>query len=118
SIFNQCFSHFFNISDPALFIYFGLLLFFTLVSTIPTTYLQGLLRFKAFSFLILIASFLRFALPTALIFAGYHVRGVFIGLIDTSVISYLISTLLLKKNFKAYVAEDLSPYYKQLLLFS
>ena len=107
-----------NISDPNLFIYFGLVLGMTLVTVIPAAYLQGLLRFKAFALYMFMLAFLRFLVPTVFVYLGYKLVAVFIGIFIAIIMSYIIALLLLKKNFMHTSNEPLTPYFKQLLLFS
>ncbi|HSX39332.1 MAG TPA: oligosaccharide flippase family protein [Candidatus Saccharimonadales bacterium] len=117
-IFSSELSKIFNISDSVLFMYFGILLLFTLLTAIPGAYLQGLLKFTDFSIFMIVSSFLRFIIPTIFIFAGYKVRGIFLGISISLVLSYLFSLLLLKKDFKPFAQSSMRPYFKELLLFS
>lgn len=111
-------SKIFNISDQNLFVSFGLIMASSLVVAIPTAYLQGLLRFKAFAAFSVIFAFLRFIVPTIFVYKGLSLNGVFFGMFLSTVLSYGISLFLLKKNFKLGTPEDVSNYYRQLMLFS
>ncbi|MBI4091419.1 hypothetical protein HY419_01550, partial [candidate division WWE3 bacterium] len=52
-------SAYLNLGDPSLVVVFAVFLFLSFLMTTPISYLQGLLRFKAFSFITVMGSLLR-----------------------------------------------------------
>ena len=107
-----------NITDSTLFVLLGLYTLASLANTVPVSYLQGLLRFKAFSFVTVVGAIFRLALPLLLVVAGWQVRGVITGMSVALFISFIVGIMLLKKNFDSYEASDYSAYYKQFIKFS
>ena len=106
-----------NIIDSDLFLYFGMFLPFVFLNVVPASYLQGLLRFKAFAFASITAGFLRFLIPVLLVLWGFKVRGIFMGMTLAGFVMFFVDYLLLKKNFSQYSKVDLNYYYKKLLTF-
>jgi O-antigen/teichoic acid export membrane protein len=88
--------------------------------TIPTSYLQGLQKFKGYSVYQIIACFTRFIIPSLLVLAGFGLIGVFGGMVGASIITFLISLLLINGSLKASEGGTfyLRDYYKKLLAFS
>jgi O-antigen/teichoic acid export membrane protein len=107
-----------NIEDPSLFIPFGIMLAVSYLVVTPNSYLQGLLRFKAYAFHLVLASVLRFVFPIALIFYGYKVGGVFIGISLSVLTSFLVALILLKKNFRKLEAFNLRKNFEKIVSFS
>ncbi|KKU49356.1 MAG: Capsular polysaccharide biosynthesis protein [candidate division WWE3 bacterium GW2011_GWA2_46_9] len=85
-----------NLESPNLFFYFGIFLVFLLLIVIPTAYLQGLLRFKDFAIFVIVGGLLRVLFPLILIFSGFGVRGVFVGMGLGFGFAYLCALLLLR----------------------
>jgi O-antigen/teichoic acid export membrane protein len=107
-----------NISDAYLFISYGLFLGLSYLVVTPAAYLQGMLRFGAFSFYTVVNSVLRFTFPVILVYLGFRVGGVFWGMIDGLLVAFVITLLILRKNFVKYDEVNLSPALKRLLMFS
>lgn len=107
-----------HIDQPALFIILGIFTLLSIMLSVPSSYLQGLLRFKAFSFYISFSNLLRLLIPLAFVYLGWKVFGVFVGLSLGVVISFFVGLFLLKKNFEDYDKIKYSPYLKKFLLFS
>jgi O-antigen/teichoic acid export membrane protein len=106
-----------NIPDPQVVIYFGIFIATSFISIAPTSYLQGLLRYKAYAFYIANNNFLRWVVPSALVYFGYSLFGVFVGIALAAVLSFFVGVSLLKKNFEKVEKVDLSPQVKGLLYF-
>lgn len=107
-----------NIKDVYLFIFFGIFLGISFLNINPSAYLQGLLRFKAFAFYISLGGLLRLTFAMALVFLGLGVAGAFIGMGAAVIVVFVVSLLLLKKNFTKYKEkEDLKEQYSGILRF-
>ncbi|MBI2414972.1 oligosaccharide flippase family protein [candidate division WWE3 bacterium] len=117
TVFRESIATFLNISNLYLVSVFGLFVGITFLGIVPASYLQGLLRLKAFSFWTVLSNFLRFAVPTAFVYIGFSVTGVFTGLIIAAILSFLIGLLLLMKNFSSYENPDLKNQYSKLFTF-
>lgn len=97
--FSHFISEFLRISDVSSVAVFGLFMSTALLGSIPQAYLQGILRYKAFAFYTVLTGLLRFAFPVLFLLLGFGVKGSFAGLFVCALVSYLIATLILKKNF-------------------
>lgn len=122
---NNQVSTYLNIGHTSVVYVFAVLLAFSFLNVGPSSYLQGLLRFKAFAFLSLVSQFFRLIIPLGLVYVGFAVSGAYAGLTVVGVLSFVVSILLLKKNLDAglnppqnFVELKLSHLYKGLLLFS
>ena len=104
-------SEFLNISNSNMIIYFASFIALSLSGLLPAAYLQGLLRFKAFSFFTILSAALRLLLPVILVFLGLGIGGAYFGMGISVIISFIVSLLLLKKNFISYKKQDLRPYF-------
>jgi len=100
-------SVFLNISNSNMIIYFASFIALSLAGLLPAAYLQGLLRFKAFSFFTILSAALR------LLFLGFGIGGAYLGMGISAVVSFIASLFLLKKNFVAYKKQDLRSYYSK-----
>ena len=107
-----------NFSDTSSFLPFGLYLGLNFLSLIPLAYLQGLLRFKAYSFVMVSGGIARFVFPLALVLMGMSIQGVFIGQAVACILTYTISVLFLKSNLTSFNKSSLKVYYNRLLSFS
>jgi O-antigen/teichoic acid export membrane protein len=110
-------SRFLNIEDTNLIVYFAGFLGVSFLSIAPNSYLQGLLRFKAFAFFSSLGGFFKLTLPLLFIYLGFRVPGVFFGLGLGVVFTVLVALLLLKKNFRDSSGESLKEYYKKVFRF-
>ncbi len=108
---------FLNISDLSVLTAFGVLMGVFFLSLLPSSYLQGLLRFKSFALWIASNNFLRFALPALLVLWGGGITGVFFGMSLGALVSYLLALFLLKKNFQKSENYKLTAHYKRILNF-
>jgi O-antigen/teichoic acid export membrane protein len=112
------FANFFNISDPQALVSFSFLMGLTFLGALPKAYLQGLLRFKALAFFVIFASITRLVIPLLAVYKGFKVDGVFGGMVLGAILSYMVSLLLLNKNFeKCDRSETLNLHYKHMLNF-
>jgi len=120
-IFNKNIASFLNISDFNLLIPFAVFLGISYIQIVPGSYLQGLLRFKAFSFYTILNSFFRTFIPLIFIMIGFSIYGVFYGFTIAILISFIVSYLLLQKNLSStvlYQQIDLKENYKKIISFS
>ncbi len=102
-----------HLNDSTIVIYFSLFLILSFLSGIPASLLQGLLRFKAFSFMSVISSFVKLVVVLAFVALGFGVKGAFLGMAWASLVYFLLSLLFLKKNFSLHRSEDLSSHYRK-----
>ncbi|MFZ5424763.1 MAG: oligosaccharide flippase family protein [Patescibacteria group bacterium] len=107
-----------NIEDHYIFPVFGMYIGLTFLNAVPSSYLQGLLRFKAFAFFSVLSSSLRLVISTLFVIFGLSVAGVFYGMSIAVVLSFFVSLFLLSKNFIKYNNNNLKPFYKKVLVFS
>ena len=124
-ILNNQVSAYLNIGRTPVLYVFTVFLAFSFLNVAPQSYLQGLLRFKAYAFLSLVSQIFRLVIPLGFVYAGFAVSGAYMGLTVVGVLSFVVSILLLKKNFKQgsshppnSVNIHLPHLYKALLLFS
>ncbi len=117
-LFRQQLASFLSISDPNLLIYFGAFLGLSFLVVLPTAYLQGLLRFKAYASFSVLTQFLRLVIPVLIVIAGFKLPGAFIGMGLSFAASYLIGAWMLKKHFLRSDDTNLKPYYKNILVFA
>ncbi len=114
----QLFADFFHISDTQALVAFSFFMGLTFLGSLPRAYLQGLLRFKALAFFTVATAFLRLAFPVGAVIKGFGVDGVFGGMVLGSLLSYVVSFFLLKKNFRACERNgNLSEHYRTILNF-
>jgi O-antigen/teichoic acid export membrane protein len=124
-VFSKPIAGYLNILDIRLILVFALFLAFSYLNLSPVSYLQGLLRFKAFSFFSFVSQLLRLTIPLLLVYLGFGVSGVYFGFIIVVFLSFLISVVLLNKNLRMGVRPQsktiemkLDFLYKQILIFS
>ena len=107
-----------NINNPRLFVILGIFICVSFLLIAPSSYLQGLLRFKGFAFFAILGSFLRLMIPVIFVYFGLKVLGVYLGMAIAVIITFIFSILILKKNFKPYRALNVNPEFKRLLKLS
>ncbi len=90
-------AQFLQIDDSNLLIYLGILTIVTIFFTINGAFLQGLLKFEAFTSASFLNSFLRIIFAAGLIYLGLNVRGALAGLILALFSAYLLTLVFLKK---------------------
>ncbi|MEA2020607.1 MAG: oligosaccharide flippase family protein [Patescibacteria group bacterium] len=91
---------FLKIPDSMLVVLFFLFIFVSLLGSSPRGFLQGLLRFKAFSFVSLFTTFLKLALGVGFVLMGWGVFGAVGGLVGSSLLGLLVAIVLLRKNLR------------------
>lgn len=94
-------ANFLKIRDSFLVFLLGLTFSFSLLSVVGLATMQGLLKFKSFSFLTSFISFLRDLATIMAIFLSFGVLGVMWGMVGTAFISFLLSIFLLRFIFRA-----------------
>lgn len=110
--------NFLSISNFSLFLYFGGFVGISFLNVLPTAYLQGLLRFKAYSFFITASQLLRLLFSVVAVILGFGLPGVFVGLGLSIVVSFLLGTLILKRNFISFKKSSLRPHFKGFITFA
>lgn len=108
---------FLNISDSVAFISFAAFMGSTFLSALPRAYLQGLLRFKSLAFWNSLASFLRTLFPVVLVFLGYSLAAVFLGMFGAALVSVFLALFLLEEDFDNSGEISLTSHYRSILLF-
>lgn len=98
--------------------FFALYVALSFVLLWPTAYLQGLLRYKAFAFFSALSGIVRFAFPVIFVYFGYRVGGVFLGFSFYVVLMYIISLMLLKKNYSNSVSNIIKNHFVDILKLS
>jgi O-antigen/teichoic acid export membrane protein len=116
-LFKNNIASYLNISDSYILIPFAVFLGLSYLNIIPPSYLQGLLRFRAFSFATVFTAFFRMLLPIVFIFLGFKVGGVFYGFILTFIFSFFVNYFLLKKSLGVFENIDINDSYKRILSF-
>jgi O-antigen/teichoic acid export membrane protein len=111
-------SSYLNISDPVVVAYFAIFIGVSFVNIAPGSYLQGLLRYKAYSFYIANNNMLRWLIPSALVYFGYQLYGVFVGTALALFLSFFVGVSLLKKNFEGGEEISVMPEVKKIMYFS
>lgn len=117
-LFTTKIGNYLNIENYTLIIIFGAYLGVSFITTAPKAYLQGLLRFKAFSGYSIASPLLRLIFSILVVLMGYSVGGLYVAMIIVQVGAFLMAYFLLKKNFRTYEQKKLNHYYKQILTFS
>lgn len=87
-------------------------------AVISASYLQGLLRFKEFSFINILSAFLRLLFPVILITLGFSVGGAYVGIGISMILSYFVGILFLINDLKNISNEEIDSHLKKLLKFS
>lgn len=108
-------AQFLQIKDSYLLLYLGVLTIVTIFFTINGAFLQGLLKFEAFTLTSFLNSFLRIIFAGVLIYLGFKVSGGLGGLILAIFASYLLSLLFLRKILKAKGGKKVD--WKEILYF-
>ncbi len=94
---------------------FCFMMLFSYVIVVPNTYLQAYLRFTKFSISTATAAVFRFALPLTLLFLGFGVSGLFVGMGIALLASFLFGSALTMDVFKEGFHPSSSGVYKSLL---
>ncbi len=116
-VFRRALFSYLNITHEELIYPFVIYIILLLLSTMPRSYLQGLLRFKAFGFHTVLGPMLKLVMTMVFVILGYRVIGAFFGLATAISVNFLVGIVLLKKNFLSGSSSSLSPYYKKLITF-
>ncbi len=106
-----------NLDSSFLLYFFAAYLCSSFLVIVPGAYLQGLLKFKQFSFYVSFSSFVRFFFPFLLILLGFGIRGVFLGMSLAAVLVFVISCLLLKKDLSDKGEINEVSYYAKIITF-
>ena len=104
-----------NIGDTLLVAFFGFSVGLGFCLVIPSSYLQGMQKFKKYSIFHVITMINRFALPAILVFLGFGLRGVYFAFPLASLISFVIGMFMLELSLKKVEKSDVAEYGKKLL---
>jgi len=107
-----------SVSDPRLYIFLGLYIAVGLLSVGPQAFLQGLMRFKAFSVYVASMGLVRLIVPIILVFMGYKVGGAYFGLALGMFLSFLLGLVMVRKSLVKGEKRDLSKEYKKVMAFT
>ncbi|HAZ29613.1 TPA: hypothetical protein DCY43_02585 [candidate division WWE3 bacterium] len=109
-----------NIKDSGLIYLYALYIAFSFLYIPISSFLQGLLKFKALSVFNVTSQMLRLVMPMLLVFAGLRLPGVFLGMTLAILAGYIIGELLLHRDFlpKPDQTENMLAVGKSIVLFS
>ena len=107
-----------KIYDTKVIIVYGVLMGLSFVGSIPSSYLQGLLRYRAFAFFNVLSSAYRFVFSALAVFLGFKLAGAFGGMFIAAVLSLVTAFFILKKNLTTFENISLLQDYKRLIAFS
>ena len=107
-----------KIYDTGLVSVYGILMGLTFVGAITPSYLQGLLRYRAYAFYHIISSIFRFVCASLAVVFGFKIAGAFGGMFIAALLSLVAAIFILRKNFTAFENISLREDYKKLVAFS
>jgi len=113
-LFSNFVSIYLNINDRILIILLGLFVGFSFLLIVPTAFLQGVQKFKRYSVFHVVTMILRLLIPMVFVFAGFSVRGVWVGLSLSYIFSFLLGMLLLQIKVRSVEKRDISSYLEKL----
>ena len=91
---------------PVIFLHtFSLFIAASMVLGLPTTMLNGLLRFKSFGFVTIITGVFKLVIPIFIFYLGFGLVVIIWGLIFGAVLSSSLATYFLKKNLRRNLTE-------------
>ena len=82
---------------------FSVFMLVGVIAGLPIAFLNGLLRFKSYGFVTVLAGIFKVLFPVIAIILGYEISGVIVGLILGSIASGIVAFSLLKKNLRKSV---------------
>lgn len=106
-----------KISDSFLVLLFAITVSLSFVVLLPSSFMQGMQRFRDYSIMQIVIPFVRFLIPVIFLFLGFGLRGVFGGLPLASLVSFLVGFFMLNIGFKGLKKINIDDYYKKLLTF-
>ncbi len=107
-----------NISNIDLIRIFSVAVAAGIFTTFLNPFLQGLLRFKAYSFSLFLTAALKLAVAVVVIYLQLDVASIFIGLTVTTLIMGLIVVLALRKNIVNKFGEFAKADFRKLIYYS
>lgn len=113
-LFSDFVSTYLNINDRILIILLGLSTGLSFLLIAPNSFLQGVQKFKRYSFFHIINMLFRLAFPVAFVFAGSDLRGVWVGLSLSSIFSFALGMIMLDVRIKNVEKKDISSYLEKL----
>jgi O-antigen/teichoic acid export membrane protein len=93
-------SDYLNINNKPLLYSFLIFMFFSLAFGYLHPFLQGLLRFKAYSFISIIQSVLKLSVIVIVILLNLSLRDTFVGLSLSVIVGIIVTFFVLKKNIR------------------
>jgi len=117
-LFNKQILHFLNFNNSLAFMIFMLFFVVSLVLSIPVSFLQGLQKFMDFSLSNIVVALNKFLLGIGITLLTYEITGTFVGMFIGVVLSFVIVSLLLKRNLELTVGQDISIWLRKLLKFA
>ncbi len=115
-VFQNQIGSYLNISNKSLIYIFAIAVILGNINSALGPILQGLQRFKAFSFYNIFNSFAKFLVAVIVLYFGLTVIETFWGLVISTVVSIAVGAVLLKKNLrlnlKAFDNEDIKTLAK------
>jgi O-antigen/teichoic acid export membrane protein len=107
-----------KIYDTGVITIFGVLMGLAFAGSIPASYLQGLLRYRAVAFFSVASSAYRFVFSALAVLLGFKLAGAFGGMFVATVVSLVTAFLILRKNLTTFENISLIQDYKRLVAFS
>lgn len=107
-----------KINSTISIVFFAMLSGLGFITVLQPAFLQGLQKFGGYALYQIIMCFIRFLIPTVLVFLGLGLGGVFGGLAAASALSFGVTLFLLGLNYKVTEKSSLSESYKKIVLFS
>ncbi len=113
-LFSNFVSIYLNINDSVLIMLLGLFVGLSFLLIVPQAFLQGVQKFRRYSIFHVVNMVLRLVIPIVFVYAGFSIRGVWVGLSVSYVFSFLLGMLLLKVKVKNVEKKDISSYLEKL----
>jgi len=117
-LFKSIISQNLKVYNVAAVVWFGVTILLGFVRIVSRAYLQGLLRYKAFSFLNGAGGIIRFVFPALFVWFGFKLTGTFIGLAISGLGVVVLAFLLLKKNLTKFENYRSDGDIKNIVVFS
>jgi len=117
-VFNREVLRFLNFDNSLAFMFFMLFFVVSLVASIPLSFLQGLQKFVDFSLSNIVTALNKFLIGIGITLLTYEITGTMVGMFVGAIVSFIIVSLLLRKNIKLVWGIDISKWLEKLLKFA
>ncbi len=107
TLFSKNIAQYMQITDSSLIILTGGLFFFSALIIVPQSFIIGLQKFKWASLLSILQTTIKFLFALVILYLGFKVKGLFIGLLIVTIITLIISFYPIRELFK-YKLKDKS----------